>query len=888
MSKIKGRLFLTGAIAVAIAIPTLSVSEPLGAVAPTANAVLELVPLGTYIGSGGLGASEIAAFDSLTKQIYITNGATNKINIVSIANPLAPVLVANVDLSSYGVGVQSVAVGNGIVAAAVDSSPTTDSTGRRTATDGRVVLMSTDGQVLKSLTVGNLPDHVSFTPDKKTILVANEGEPICALENTATAALEAEDPTLVSDPKGTISLIDVTNGAANATVKTLDFSGFNKTDLLAKNVRVFFPGSSAEQDLEPEYITTNASGTQAYVTLQEANAVAIVDLAAKTITDVVSLGYKDWGAAGLVYDGSKTDSTSSKTLANPISYAGVPLKGMYMPDTIASYSVSGQTYLVTANEGDTRDYTCYKEESTFGDISGIDSFAAYWDTANDAVKANAKLGAQKTTLAFPTKAPVSGTTTNLYTFGGRSFTIRKADGTLVWDSGSEFEEIALRDYPKAFNSDSDSGAASSLLMVQGQPARLDGRSTSKGVEPEALAVGTIGTQTFAFIGLERMGGIMAYNISNPATPTFISYTNLALAGLGLSPANNTTPGSYDVSPEAIVFVPAVQSPTLKPLLITANELSGTTTVYEVRVASPTTVPNVAPAKETLDALKEKTLLTTTATPAAGASITATSNGFVPFETVQLIVDSSSIVATATADALGSATISGALSSTISLGSHVVAMFAPVSGIGYKTSMTVVSVANKPSISVVTATSGKLSVAFKAPSSNGGSSITNYEYSTNNGRAWKALSPAVTTTPLVITERSDTTGKLVNGTTYKVKIRAVSAAGSGAASAMKSGKPIPVADAPTIGVVTATSGKLSVAFTAPSSNGGSLITNYEYSTNNGTIWKAFSPADTSSPLEIKRSVTTGSLLKGSVYRVMIRAVNATGSGAPSVAKSVKAK
>jgi hypothetical protein len=80
----------------------------------------------------------------------------------------------------------------------------------------------------------------------------------------------------------------------------------------------------------------------------------------------------------------------------------------------------------------------------------------------------------------------------------------------------------------------------------------------------------------------------------------------------------------------------------------------------------------------------------------------------------------------------------------------------------------------------------------------------------------------------------------------------------------------------------------VAFKAPSSNGGSSITNYEYSTNNGTIWKAFSPADTSSPLEIKRSVTTGSLLKGSVYRVMIRAVNATGSGAASVAKSVKAK
>ena len=208
---------------------------------------------------------------------------------------------------------------------------------------------------------------------------------------------------------------------------------------------------------------------------------------------------------------------------------------------------------------------------------------------------------------------------------------------------------------------------------------------------------------------------------------------------------------------------------------------------------------------------------------------------------------------------------------------------------YSVPFTVASVAGAPTIGTVTASAGKLTVAFTAPSSNGGASITNYEYSTNNGTAWKAFSPADTSTPLVITKRSDSTASLVNGTTYQVKIRAVNSAGSGAASAAKSGKPFTVAGAPTIGTVTASAGKLTVAFTKPSSNGGSSITNYEYSTNNGTTWKAFSPADTSTPLVItKRSDSTKNLVKNTTYKVKIRAVNSAGSGAASAAKSIKAK
>ena len=203
--------------------------------------------------------------------------------------------------------------------------------------------------------------------------------------------------------------------------------------------------------------------------------------------------------------------------------------------------------------------------------------------------------------------------------------------------------------------------------------------------------------------------------------------------------------------------------------------------------------------------------------------------------------------------------------------------------------TVASVAGAPSIGTVTAGAAKLTVAFTAPSSNGGASITNYEYSTTNGTTWKAFSPADTSTPLVITKRSDSTASLVNGTTYQVKIRAVNSAGKGAASAAKSGKPFTVAGAPSIRSVTASTGKLTVVFTAPSSNGGATITNYEYSTNNGTTWKVFSPADTSTPLVItKLSTSTASPVKNTTYQVKIRAVNSAGKGAASAAKSIKAK
>ncbi|MEY3617968.1 MAG: hypothetical protein RL726_666 [Actinomycetota bacterium] len=622
------------------------------AVPPIAAGGLQLVPVGTYDG-GGLARAEIVSYDAASKRMFINNGDQNRIDIVSIADPTSPTLVSSFDVSSYNGYTNSVAAGNGIVAVAIDVTATVASNGRKTANNGKIVLLDTDGTFIRSLDVGVQPDHVGFSPDKTKILVAGEGEPLCAADDPATAGVdESTDSTLATDPNGTISIIDVTNGAANATVTTLDFSAFDKTALLAEGVRVFFPNSSAAQDLEPEYIAVSPDNTKAFVTLQEANAVAVVNLATSTIDDVVSLGYKDWGApsGNLLLDASDKDNGSNAAARNMVSYAGVPLKGMYMPDTIASFARNGQSYLVSANEGDSRDFSCYSEEARMGD-SG---FNAIWTASGvDATlyKTNLRLTRLKTTMAFPSS---STGPSNLYSFGARSFTIWNSSGAKVWDSGSQFEEIIQRDFPTCFNSDASSSAASAALMAASLcGSRMDGRSDDKGVEPEAITTGVIGAQTFAFIGLERVGGVMVYDVSNPVNPQFVTYKNPAIDG-------STGAGATDVSPEGMVFVPAAQSPNGTPLLLVANELSGTTTVYEVRVPTPLAPSVDAPATATIDTFTERSIVSTPSLT-QGGTVAATYTGFTPYETVHLVMESvPTVLATGTASATGSDSDVGAL------------------------------------------------------------------------------------------------------------------------------------------------------------------------------------------------------------------------------------
>lgn len=215
-------------------------------------------------------SGETAALDG--DRLFVTSASAVVVDVVDVEDPTAPTLIDRVDLSPYGASVQSVAVSkHGLVAVAVGAAAKTG--------PGTVVLMDRDGNVLRTATVGSLPDMLTFTSDGKKLVVANEGEPDCY-------------GTGCTDPVGSVSILTVHPLKKTVPVVTVDFSGVS----LPAGVRVFGPGATAAQDLEPEYIAISSDDKLAYVTLQENNAVAVVDLAKGRVVEIRALGYKDFAA----------------------------------------------------------------------------------------------------------------------------------------------------------------------------------------------------------------------------------------------------------------------------------------------------------------------------------------------------------------------------------------------------------------------------------------------------------------------------------------------------------------------------------------------------------------------------------------------------------------
>ena len=235
-----------------------------------------------------------------------------------------------------------------------------------------------------------------------------------------------------------------------------------------------------------------------------------------------------------------------------------PIKGIYQPDSIVSYEVDGRTYLVTANEGDARDYDGYSEEVRVADLA-LD-WAAFPN--GPLLQLPENLGRLKTTTATG-DADGDGLHEEIYTFGGRSFSIWRPSGQLVFDSGSDFAEITSQIYPENFN-------------ANGENDSFDSRSDDKGAEPEALAIGEVNGSIYAFVGLERIGGIMVYDISNPRAPVFQYYVNNRDFDPSLDIAE-----TGDLAPEGITFIHADDSPTGDPMLAVGNEFSGTVTMYAI-------------------------------------------------------------------------------------------------------------------------------------------------------------------------------------------------------------------------------------------------------------------------------------------------------------------
>jgi len=405
---------------------------------------------------------------------------------------------------------------------------------------GRVVFFDLNGNFLSQLTVGALPDMVAVTPNGTKVLVANEGEPNLAY---------------TIDPIGSVSIIDITGGLAGLTaanVTTLDFSAF--TPAMLPGVRIFGPGASVAQDMEPEYITVSDDSQTAFVTCQENNAIARINLNTNIISAVTTLGLKDHSLSANSLDPS--DSPAALLLGT------WPVKGMYQPDAIKAFTVGGQTYTISANEGDAREYgTALVEGRRLSNAAHVLDPTVFPNAAT--LKLNPNLGRLNVSRSTG-DLDNDGDFDEIHVFGSRSVTIRDANGAIVWDSGDQLETITAAAFPTQFNCNHSANGT------------FDSRSDDKGPEPEAVTVGEVGGQLYAFVGLERIGGIVVFNITNPAAPTFVQYLNHR------NFAGNAAAGTaLDLGLEGITFVSAANSPTGQPFLITSNEISGTVSTFGV-------------------------------------------------------------------------------------------------------------------------------------------------------------------------------------------------------------------------------------------------------------------------------------------------------------------
>ncbi len=479
--------------------------------------------------------AEIAAYDEGTKRLFFVNAQANVIEGLDVSTPSRPRPLFRLFISPlYGAVVNSVAVGNSVIAAAVEANPKTD--------PGSVVFYDLNGNFLSAVKVGALPDMLIFTPDGKKLLVANEGEP---------------NADYSVDPEGSVSIIDISKGIANVTqadVRTADFKAFNSATL-GRSVRIYGPRATVAQDVEPEHIAISPDSKTAWVTLQENNALGVVDIDQARITRIVGLGFKDHSLPGNGLDASDRD--------NRINIANWPVFGMYQPDAIAAFQAKGKTWLITANEGDSRDYSTYSEEAR---VSSLRLDPTKFPNAATLQQAG-NLGRLIVTRATG-DTDGDGDFDALYVLGGRSFSIWDTAGKLIFDSGDQFEQITARLFPDNFNASNANN-------------NRDDRSDNKGPEPEGVAVTDLNGRLYAFIGLERIGGVMVYDITDPEKPVYVTYTNTR--DFKGNPEAGT---AGDLGPEGVLALTAAQSPNGKPLLITSNETSGSIALYEMTVPAP--------------------------------------------------------------------------------------------------------------------------------------------------------------------------------------------------------------------------------------------------------------------------------------------------------------
>lgn len=516
-----------------------------------------------------LGGAEIVAYDSQRKIAAVVTGGSS-LSLVSYRQGFSkPKFITELDLAGNA---QSVAINSdGLIAVAVAVNDNND---------GRIFfykLQNKGASPRGSVAVGNLPDSISFPPDGKTLVSANEGEP---------SKFYGTDDGV--DPEGSISVVRINASKPSISkVSNLDFASYSTEDLRSQGIRISGENPNPLQDIEPEYVSISPNGRDAFVTLQENNAIARVDIKERKITTIFSQGLKDWSS-------TEVDTTDEDGVYAP---GTRNVFGLRMADGIASFEYKGKTYLITANEGDSRvrpddvnfeatqaDGTTYSygDNLTEGVLSSIedeltgstiyvygaadvgnrgnfeadqgDEFfitlkygpASDDDYYNDEIRTG-KLSSGDIFLTnegrLKTVKDANDSITGLKSFGGRSFSIYQSDGTLVYDSGNLLDQIT--------------NAAGFYD---------DGRSDDKSVEPESVVTALIGKHRFAFIGLER-----PYNQSDAEElGTFIPVFDIT------KPNNPSYVGAFSsaqsLSPEGLHWVGDGKR---GGHLLVANEVSGT-------------------------------------------------------------------------------------------------------------------------------------------------------------------------------------------------------------------------------------------------------------------------------------------------------------------------
>lgn len=461
---------------------------------------------------GETGAAEISAYDPETQKLFVVKNENeglpnqvNRIEVIDFKDPSAMKIVGNISMEPYGGAVNSLAVHSGKLAAAIQAAD-------KTANGKVVVFKTSDHSVISQVTVGALPDMVTFSPDGKYIMSANEGEP---------------NPAYTIDPEGSVSIISVTENYAVTTINFSSMAG-QQNVLMQKGFRIFGPNSTFVKDVEPEYITISADSKTAWVTLQENNGIAKIDIPSKTINNIFPLGFKDYNL-----DGNEIDPTDDNKAYVAAKW---PVKGIYMPDAIAVLESNGVPYLFTANEGDAREYDTFIEVKRVKDKTVILDATKFPDGAE--LKKDGKLGRLNITTTLG-DIDGDGDLDELYSLGARSFSVwNGTTGNLVFDSKNELDKKTI----EAETYD-------------------DGRSDDKSVEPEGIVIGTVGHKKIAFVGMERADAVAVYDVTLPANPVFLKLLKTGDA------------------PEGVLFIPAKNSPTKKSLIVVSSEGDGVLKVY---------------------------------------------------------------------------------------------------------------------------------------------------------------------------------------------------------------------------------------------------------------------------------------------------------------------